>query len=302
LNVLDPRLVEDAANRLDADEGLVEKDWHVVRAISVIATLDHGGMQPAFSGGTSLSAAWGLIKRFSEDIDFKVASPVASSTSQARAHRRRYRERVLAALNAADFELIGKPLGGREGKFFSTDIGYRSEFPVVPGFRPHLRLEMTFEAPALPPIERPIRSLLAIAQNYPPEIEAFPCVDPIETAADKLSALAWRVCVRQRGGQRDDPTVIRHLHDLAALEGRVITAPVFKTLLAAAMIADTGRGGGQAPADPAERFATMLDRLSNDALWADEYAEFVRNVSFAGKDETIAFAAALEALRRLVSI
>jgi hypothetical protein len=234
LSVLDPRLVEDAANRLDTDEGLVEKDWHVVRAIRVIASLDHGGMQPAFSGGTSLSAAWGLIKRFSEDIDFKVATPVASTTSQARAHRRRYREHILAALNTADFELIGKPLGGREGKFFSTDIGYHSEFPVVPGFRPHLRLEMTFEAPALPPIERPIRSLLAIAQSNPPEIPSFPCVDPTETAADKLSALAWRVCVRQRGGERDDPAVIRHLHDLAALEHRVIAAPAFKTLLAIA--------------------------------------------------------------------
>jgi hypothetical protein len=302
LNVLDPRLVEDAANRLDTDEGLVEKDWHVVRAISVIAMLDHGGMQPAFSGGTSLSAAWGLIKRFSEDIDFKVATPVASSTSQARAHRRRYRERVLAALNAADFEVIGKPLGGREGNFFSTDIAYHSEFPVVPGFRPHLRLEMTFEAPALPPIVRPIRSLLAIAQNNPPEVPAFPCVDPIETAADKLSALAWRVCVRQRGGERDDPTIIRHLHDLAALEHRVIAAPAFKTLVAAAMIADAGRGGGQGPADPAERFAVMLDRLTTDKLWADEYAEFVRNVSFAGKDETIAFSTALEAVRRLVNV
>jgi len=281
--VLDPRLVEDAANRLDTDEGLVEKDWHVVRALSVIASLDHGGMQPAFSGGTSLSAAWGLIKRFSEDIDFKVATPVASSTSQARAHRRLYRERVLAALNAADFEVIGKPLGGREGNFFSTDIAYHSEFAVVPGLRPHLRLEMTFEAPALPPIERPIRSLLALAQSKPPEIPAFPCV-----------------CVRQRGGERDDPTIIRHLHDLAALEHRVISAPTFKTLLAAAMIADTGRGGGQAPRDPAERLVVMLDRLTKDELWADEYAEFVRNVSFAGKDETIAFAAALEAVRRLV--
>jgi hypothetical protein len=40
LNALDPRLVEDAANRLDTDEGLVEKDWHVVRAIGVIAALD----------------------------------------------------------------------------------------------------------------------------------------------------------------------------------------------------------------------------------------------------------------------
>ncbi len=300
--MLDPRLVEDAANRLDTDEGLVEKDWHVVRALGVIAALDHGDMRPAFSGGTSLSAAWGLIKRFSEDIDFKVATPAASSTSQARAHRRRYRERVLAALNAADLKVIGKPMGGREGNFFSTDLAYHSEFPVTPGFRPHLRLEMTFDAPALPPIERPIRSLLALAQKQPPEIPAFPCVDPIETAADKLSALAWRVCVRQRGSERDDPTVIRHLHDLAALEQRVIPAPAFKTLLAKAMIADTGRGGGQAPREPAERFAGMLDRLTTDRLWAEEYAEFVRNVSFAGADEKITFPAALEAVRRLVNV
>jgi hypothetical protein len=68
------------------------------------------------------------------------------------------------------------------------------------------------------------------------------------------------------------------------------------------MIADTRRGGGQAPADPAERFAVMLNRLTKDALWADEYAEFVRNVSFAAKDEAIAFTAALESARRLVNV
>jgi hypothetical protein len=32
------------------------------------------------------------------------------------------------------------------------------------------------------------------------------------------------------------------------------------------MIADTGRGGGQAPPDPAERFAVMLDRLTGGHL------------------------------------
>jgi hypothetical protein len=152
LNALDPRLVEDAANRLNTDEGLVEKDWHVVRAISVIAALDPDGMQPAFSGGTSLSAAWGLIKRFSEDIDFKVATPAVSSNSQARSLRRRYRERVLAALGAAEFEMIGEPLVGNVGNFFSANVAYPSEFVITPGLRPHLRVEMSFEAPTLPPI------------------------------------------------------------------------------------------------------------------------------------------------------
>jgi predicted nucleotidyltransferase component of viral defense system len=66
--VLDPRLVEQVAAALGTEPGLVEKEWHVVRAIRIIADLDHGDARPVFSGGTSLSVGWGLIKRFSEDI------------------------------------------------------------------------------------------------------------------------------------------------------------------------------------------------------------------------------------------
>ena len=95
--MLDRRLVEDVASRLDADAGLVEKDWHVVRAIGVLAAFDHGEVRPAFSGGTSLSKGWGLIKRFSEDIDFKVSVPAASSRSKERNIRRGYRERISSA-------------------------------------------------------------------------------------------------------------------------------------------------------------------------------------------------------------
>lgn len=59
--MLDRQLVEDIANRIrPGDEGLIEKDGHVVRAIGVLATLEHGDARPAFSGGTSLSIGWGL--------------------------------------------------------------------------------------------------------------------------------------------------------------------------------------------------------------------------------------------------
>jgi hypothetical protein len=47
--------------------------------------------------------------------------------------------------------------------------------------------------------ERSIRSLIAAAAQEPAEVAAFPCIDVVETAADKLSALAWRVRVRRRG-------------------------------------------------------------------------------------------------------
>jgi predicted nucleotidyltransferase component of viral defense system len=298
--VLDRRLVEDVASRLDADAGLVEKDWHVVRAIGVLAAFDHGEVRPVFSGGTSLSKGWGLIKRFSEDIDFKVSVPTASSRSKERNLRRDYRERIVGALQAAEFELSGKVLKADEDRFFSADFAYPSEFGAGQGLRPHLRVEMAMQPSMLVPVERPIRSLIAELQQQPPEVAAFACVDPVETAADKLSALAWRVCARERGDANDDPTIIRHLHDLAALETHVTASPEFTRLVRQAAVVDTGRRGGRALAAVAERFAMMLDRLQRETFWADEYGEFVREVSFARPEDTIGFDAALAAGRRLV--
>ena len=45
----------------------------------------------------------------------------------------------------------------------------------------------------------------------------------------------------------------------------------------------------------------MLDRLQRETFWADEYDEFVRQVSFDRPEDTIGFADALAAGRRLVA-
>jgi hypothetical protein len=149
---------------------------------------------------------------------------------------------------------------------------------------------------------RPVRSLIAELQQQAPEVDSFACVDVIETAADKLSALAWRVCTRQRGSDKDDPTIIRHLHDLGALEVHVAAAPAFIGLVRQAAANDTGRGGGTAPAKANNRFALMLDLLSTQPFWASEYEQFVSQVSFAPFDETVTFNDAFTATRRLVDL
>jgi hypothetical protein len=199
--VLDRNLVEQIAADLGTRPGLIEKDWHVVRAIGVIAEVDTAGMTPAFSGGTSLSKGWELIKRFSEDVDFKVGEPITSRASRARRERTAYQERMLEALTSAGFQLEREPLSGNESRYFSAALAYGAEFGPGQGLRPHIRVEMSFEAPALPPVARPIRSLIASAQRQPPEVPSYPCVDPVETAADKLSALAWRVLAAIGHGQ-----------------------------------------------------------------------------------------------------
>jgi hypothetical protein len=303
MNVLDQPLVEAVAQRLSAAPGLIEKDWHVTRALEVLAAFDHGGAVPAFGGGTSLSKGWGLIKRFSEDIDFKVAMPARASRSQVKKARSVYRERVLGGLTAAGFGIGDDVLKRDESSFFSAELFYTALFDTGPGLRPHIRIEMSLYATTLPPIARPLGSLVTLAQNRPPEIAAFLCVDPVETAADKLSALAWRVLARRRGSDNDDPTIVRHVHDLAALKPHVSASGDFRTLVSKAMADDTGRGGeATASADPATLFAGMLDRLATDPLWAAEYQDYVDAVSFAQLDERLGFDAALAAVRDLVAL
>ena len=49
----------------------VEKDWWVVQTLAILFETKVG-KHMVFKGGTSLSKAWGLIERFSEDIDLAV--------------------------------------------------------------------------------------------------------------------------------------------------------------------------------------------------------------------------------------
>lgn len=294
--MLDRRSIEEVAGALATNEGLVEKDWHVVRALAIIAAIRDDGVTPIFSGGTSLAKGWGLIKRFSEDIDFKAIT----SGIDTRATRGAYRTRVFEALIKAGFTLVDKPIIGNESGFFDARFAYDTLFPTGPGQRPHLRIQFNFRAPARDPMARPLQSLICRANRQPPEVEGFPCVDPIETAADKLSALGWRVLARNRSDPDDDPTIIRHLHDLAALETHITPSAAFKALVEQIAAADAGRGGRVAPADPAKRFAAMLERLTGDKLWRQEYETYVDQVSFAPEVERVGFDAAIDACQRIL--
>lgn len=54
----------------DIPLSVIEKDWWVTMVLRALFSL-HYADQLSFKGGTSLSKCWNLIKRFSEDIDYK---------------------------------------------------------------------------------------------------------------------------------------------------------------------------------------------------------------------------------------
>jgi hypothetical protein len=76
-------LVRLAADHLDLDTAFLEKDFWVTELVRAVAAGDHvsdadGNQLPVttvFKGGTSLSRVFGLIDRFSEDVDLLVVFP-----------------------------------------------------------------------------------------------------------------------------------------------------------------------------------------------------------------------------------
>ncbi len=296
--MLDLASIGPIAAALNTDESFIEKDWHVVRALGVIASIADENVKPVFSGGTSLSKGWNLIRRFSEDIDFKVIV-TATTKSAARKTISAYRPKLLSTMAASGFMPIGEPLVGNASQFFRVDFDYGAKLPMAEGLRRGLQVEMTFDAPVRTPSLRPVCSFVAQAKNMVPEVPGILCVDPVETASDKLSALAWRTYARDRTSPKDDPTIVRHLHDLAALAGQVSENADF-VALARTVLEDDAKRAKDATMSGTALLQAMLPTISSDPLWRSEYERFVGRFSYAADDDLITFDRAIEACERLV--
>lgn len=64
-------VLQEISNKQGLAPFAVEKDWWVVQTLSIIFEMNVGE-HLVFKGGTSLSKAWNLIDRFSEDVDLAI--------------------------------------------------------------------------------------------------------------------------------------------------------------------------------------------------------------------------------------
>lgn len=304
MNIIDLNLIEAIAAELAVDPSFVEKEWYAILLLALIKNFPNSTVTPVFSGGTSLSKGYGLIQRFSEDLDFKMLLPEGGIT---RRECREYRHQLVDLIRqAGSWTLEDNNIESKnQSRFFSCLIGYDSAFIQNPSLRSHLKLEVTFESPKLPVEERSLQSFVAKARREPPEVAMLACISPVETAADKLSALTWRVLTRQRGGEGDDPTLVRHLYDLVALESYVAQSADFPSL-ARSLLQQDAKRGQPSPEIQAmtvvERLSQALALLTSDTDYQREYEQFVLAMSYAKEDETPSYTQALEIVRRFQAL
>lgn len=297
----DKDLLIEAATLKGMKESFVEKDWLVTQVIRTIRGINQDGFGVVFSGGTALSKAHNLLFRFSEDVDFRL---LVNPELHTRKNLSSFKYTVLDALRADGFAIEAHHVKARdENRFFSIDLEYETVFPRENSLRPHIQIEMTARNIQLPHIYLPVSSFLNELAKHPPEVVAISCIDPVESAADKLSAIAWRIPDRVRGGQYDDPSIVRHIHDLAILKDRALAHAGFAGLVAKSMQEDNNRAKNdlslEGMAMP-QKLDKMLDILITDKAYAEEYRRFVEDVSYAKSSQTHDFENAIQAVQVLI--
>lgn len=298
---VDPNFIELVAADLGVAPAFIEKDWHAMRLVALVLKISDPNFTPVFSGGTSLSKGFNLIQRFSEDLDFKMLLPKEALNT--RNQRRNYRNRLVQLIRREAGWLLEESniMSRNNSRFFSLSVAYESVYQAHDSLRPDLKLEMSFVSPNWSAEQRSLQSFIAQAQGEEPEIPAILCVSPVETAADKLSALTWRVLSRQRGTSGDDPALIRHLYDLAVLEEPVRNSDRFPELARSLLQQDRRRGQQNTRIQdmtPAERVSEAFNFLKKDAEYEQEYRRFVEGMSYAANEEVQSFFEAIETVQK----
>lgn len=222
-------LLRIVANDRQLSVALVEKDYWVTHTLWA---LHAQGFELWFKGGTSLSKGFGLIERFSEDLDVKVEpgevsglpaiSSWKSQGARACAERKAHFEALtrLVAVPGATVSL--GTIGDATWRSANLQVDYPSAHreSLPPVLRPFVLLEVG-SARVTPSVPRDMTSfvhehleragqLAGFVDNRP---RAVRCVHPLVTLLEKLDALMRRL----PRGDTEPATFVRHFEDAARI-------------------------------------------------------------------------------------
>jgi predicted nucleotidyltransferase component of viral defense system len=284
------------AERYEIPPAFLEKDWYTQHILGIMAECRSDRFQLVFGGGTSLSKGYQLIKRFSEDIDFKVQM-LQPNTS--RTNRRDYGERLLEAIleSSPELELAGEVTKHDRSLFIKFDISYPSQYSLENALRTCIQVEVSFKEPTLAPEPRSLTSLIAQMQEQAPEIGEFPCVSLAETGADKVASLTWRVFAKAPNDPGYDQRNIRHLYDLAYLSPQIADREDWASLSIRSLETDLETRAKSMNSSSRELLAGLVPRLTNEPEYRQHYEDFVQALSY--EERPMGFGEAIDQLSML---
>lgn len=224
-------VIQEVRKQIGIPDFAVEKDWWVVQTLRTIFSMDVGG-HLLFKGGTSLSKAWGLIDRFSEDVDLSLNREFLGfhsgfmSKTQVRKLRSKSFQYITQTFTK-ELEAAFVDQGITDLRFEFENLGDGDQDPVSiliyypfvtahsQYLEPRVKVEIGSRSLTDPYSLRSVRSLIGHtfdSRSFADENINIPCVNPERTYLEKLFLLHEEF-QKPKGKVRVD-RLSRHLYDI----------------------------------------------------------------------------------------
>lgn len=222
------QLLRAVEHEKNIESSLIEKDYWIMH---VLYGLQKGGFDFELKGGTSLSKGYGIIHRFSEDIDIRINPPSNMNVMAGKNHnkpqhresRKQYYDWLSENIKVDGIENIKRDTGFDNEQCTSAGIRlhYKDVFPIVGGLKEGVLLEVGFDD-VTPNNSLTISSwALDFAQKNNMDVvdnKAYDvkCYHPGFTFVEKLQTIATKFRQQQETGKMP-ANFIRHYYDVACL-------------------------------------------------------------------------------------
>ena len=157
--VLFRQVVSATAQAQNIDRLFVEKDYWITRSLALLSRSQYRDNM-VFKGGTSLSKAYGLTHRFSEDIDVAVINANQFSQNQLK----RLIHRAAHVMSGGLEEVVGDPITRKTQAYykqlyiFPTSMSLSGTLPIREG---QILLEINSFGNPYPYVEKKLQSFIA---------------------------------------------------------------------------------------------------------------------------------------------
>ena len=223
-------LIRVLAGQMKIDPYLAEKDYWLMHCLY---GLKKAGYDFQLKGGTSLSKGYGIIHRFSEDIDIQITPPESLNVKTSKKHdkekdrqsRKDYYDYLAKTIAIPGIIKIERdPQFDNVPKYFGGGIRlfYDAKFPSNGSVKEGILLEVGFDdmTPNRPldiaswALDFAMKQKVAIINNTALQI---PCYDPAYTLVEKLQAIVTKYRNQQASDGKFPPNFMRHYYDVYCL-------------------------------------------------------------------------------------
>lgn len=266
----------------------VEKDFYVTQAILALTQVKNDYFSLIFQGGTSLSKGYQLVKRLSEDVDFRVIqqpSAMTLGTSSRRKKLGEFRHALVDTLKMVGFIVPDDAVRVfYEGRFMRINATFEKGDQHT-YLKPHIAIECFLGELQLPPIAKPITTLIKVTLGKQCHHIEMPvhCTALDETAAEKWVALTRRISNSQLKSRPSDKHLVRHLYDLHALSNSGLLTGDYKHLIASLLEKDSQQFQKQNAAyhdHPIQDSQSALAYLYEDNQWKMHWEDFLTHMVY----------------------